>query len=166
MISERNLKFVRNFTKLLYMLRVIPFQWNEKLQKFIYSPHRLRFTYIHGFSAICHIILPLPYLINCGTSTAENREQACNKTFLNSCFFSITWQILILIELTSLIQDDAEQAVIAHNWVESFVARIRRNNETAILKYHYYYIDVELIVKFYFSRKSLATWKVWELALF
>lgn len=126
MISERNLKIVRNFTRLLYFLRVIPFQWNKKLQKYIYSSNRLPFTFIHAFSAICHIILPLTYVINCGISSGVSREQFCNKTYLKSCFFAITWQSLILLELVCLIQDDPEQVVVAHNWVESFVTRIRR----------------------------------------
>ncbi len=126
MISERNLKFVRNFTRLLYFLRVIPFQWNKKHHKYIYSSDRLPFTFMHAFSAICHIILPLTYLINCCINKGENREQFCNKMYLKSCFFAITWQSLMLLELISLIQDDAEQVVIGHNWVEGFVARLRR----------------------------------------
>ncbi len=123
MISETNLKLVRNITIYLYILRVILFQWDIIKHKYVYSSNRLRFTLVHAISAICHIILPLTYLINCGINT---HERSCSKMYLKTCLFAITWQSLMIIELICLIQDDAEQVVIAHKWMENFVAKIKR----------------------------------------
>lgn len=120
MISDKNQRLVRDLTRILFILHVIPFTWSPAGKMYEFSPQRVFFSYLHVTITFSHLLLCLTQLSLCSAQI-----RVCYAFDVSALFFLLTFMSLVLTSHMTLLQD-ASQAAIGHNMIDKFVRKIKR----------------------------------------